>query len=229
MFAVNKINPTFLGVPTIHLTESAARKMRRLVKQVNTEVGWLMVCNELDDGDFVLSDCVIPRQDVNGATTELTPQGLSEVGVALMNEDIAKGITPEMDAFRFNHLNAWFHSHATMGVSPSGQDDQQMVDFCQEYGDSHKVWIRGIVNKAGDIHLSVYYRCSKVWKVVTGCPVEIQWDSTGAIDTEIDAIIADRVKAKGTTTFPVVNHGKTYPTYNYRQRGKNLSVHRGVH
>lgn len=197
MFAVKSdVKPTFYGTPTIYITESAARFMKKLVDKVSMEVGWLMVCHETDEGDFVLSECIVPGQQCHQTTTELLPEGLEEVIMELIEEDTAAGIATNSDEFRCNHLNAWFHSHDTMGVSPSGQDDQQMTDFCTRYDDAYNVWIRGIVNKAGDIHVTIYYKTSKVWKVVAGCPVEIAWDNEDddSLSTLVDDTVRSRVK-----------------------------------
>ncbi len=195
MFTAKKgLSPEFRGVPTVYLTERAARQMHRLVHKVDTEVGWLMICHETDQGDFVLSECIVPAQHCLSTTTEFTPQGISEACLALYYEDTAKGIKDDAPEFRYTHLNAWFHSHVNMEASPSGQDDKQMVDFCENYGQGHSTWIRGIVNKRGDTHITVYYRCGKTWKSITGCPVEIKWGENAEIDTAIDKLIAERVR-----------------------------------
>lgn len=196
MFTVSSdIKPVFYGTPTVYITEKAARYMKRLVEKVSIEVGWLMVCHERDDGDFVLSECIVPKQQCHAATTELLPEGLEEAAIKVMEEDTQKGVTdPGDERFRVNHLNAWFHSHASMGVSPSGQDDQQMVDFCQKYGDDHNVWVRGIVNKKGDIHVTIYYRFGKTWKVIKGCPVDILWEVSDDMAGEVDEVVSSHVK-----------------------------------
>lgn len=213
MFSAPKgISPTFYSTPTIFITHDAARFMHKLVDKVSMEVGWFMVTNETDKGDFILSECVVPGQECNGATTELTAEGQSSLLMEIMAEDDVKGIQISDPGYRANHLNCWMHSHATMPTNPSGQDDKQMVDFCQNYGDDYPFWIRGIVNKSGDAHFSVYYRCSKSWKVVTGCPVELIWpEEDGDLDSQVSDIVKERVKrlsAGGSYTAGKYKYGK---------------------
>jgi len=189
------VKPLFHGTPTIYITESAARYMHKLVEKVAMEVGWLMVVNQMETGDFVLSECIVPAQDCHATTTELTPEGLAQAAIEVMEEDAKNGVTdPKDERFRVNRLNSWFHSHASMGVSPSGQDDQQMKDFCQQYGDDHSIWIRGIVNKKGDAHITVYYRCGNNWITVSGCPVEILWESADDLDKTVEDVVSSKVK-----------------------------------
>lgn len=195
------VKPVFYGTPTIYITENAARYMRALVDKVSMEVGWLMVCHETDDGDFVLSECLVPEQQCHATTTELVNDGLSALAMEVMDADSAKGIATDSAEFRYNHLNCWMHSHDNMGVSPSGQDDQQMVDFCQQYDDAYSTWVRGIVNKAGDAHFTVYFKVGKAWRAVKGCPCEILFDAGDDISEVVAGLVKDRVKPFVTQNF----------------------------
>ena len=218
MFHTASGSATFYGTPTIYITEKAARYMRCLVDAVTTEVGWLMVTHQDEKGDFILSECIVPRQDCHAATTELTGDGLAELANEVMEADMANGITdPNDPKFRYNHLNAWFHSHGSMSVGPSGQDETQMADFCRQYGDAYDVWIRGIVNKSGDIHLTVYFKAGNCWKAIANCPCEIKYESTESMADEVRKVVQERVSRlhSGTYTSP----------YNSRTRG---TTHRGV-
>lgn len=222
MFSPPKtLSPTFYDVPTVYVKETVARKMQRICNKVPTgEVGWLCVVHRNDDGDFVISDWGVPLQDCHSTTTELTPQGQASLLQQMAEEDIAAGIDPDSPDFRVKHMNCWCHSHGSMGVSPSGQDDTQIAKLC-EGGNFYDFWVRGIVNKAGDAHFSVYYRAGPVWITVVGCPVEVMWENCDDLDKEVDELIKERVRHKSYPTATKLPTGNTrYKDYS-QSRGRN--------
>lgn len=221
--APSDVKPVFYGTPTIYLTEQAARYMHALVAKVSMEVGWLMVCHETDDGDFVLSECLVPEQQCHATTTELVNGGLSALATEVLEEDSTKGIDINSPDFRYNHLNCWMHSHDNMAVSPSGQDDQQMVDFCQQYDDAYNTWVRGIVNKKGDAHFTVYFKVGKAWRAVKGCPCEILFNTGDDIATVVESLVKARVKPFSSPRFNGYTGGGGYQSgyYNAGQNGRH--------
>ncbi len=193
----DSFDTTFYGIPTIIITQQCSIDMWHIVQMVDMEVGWLCVCNETEKGDFILSEVVLPTQECHSATTELTASGLMDVGMQLLNEDDARGIDPKSEEYRFNHLTCWMHSHHTMGVSPSGQDDKQMADFCRMGGERNAAYVRGIANKAGLIEFTVYYRCSKTWKVIKDVPWQVQHEPLAEVKDRWGSLIKERVGRLG--------------------------------
>lgn len=192
--------PTFYGIPTVIILQSCAIDMWHIVQMVDMEVGWLCVCNETQSGDFILSQVVLPSQECHTATTELTASGLIDAGMQLLREDDAAGIEPSSEDYRFNHLTCWMHSHHKMGVSPSDQDDKQMADFCRMGGDRNSTYVRGIANQDGKIEFTVYYKCSKCWKVVKDVPWRVQYEQLKDVEERWAEAVKQRVKHIRSTT-----------------------------
>jgi hypothetical protein len=216
LFRPHAFAPKFFGIPTIKITQQALTDMWHLVQVVQTqEVGWLVVTHEQPDGSFILSEVVLPGQNCHAATTELTEEGLAEVCMKLMQEDQEKGIGPDDQRFRANHLNCWVHSHVQMAVQPSTQDDKQMEEFCQMYEDDHEVWIRGIMNQKGDAEFTVYYKCGKsgTWRPIKDCPWEVIEEPDPDRRKLWEGLVSERIKK--------VVHQPAYTggTYNGRYSG----------
>lgn len=133
--------------PRIGIQSDALAKMQIYVQQCSDEVGWLGTAYLDEKNRFILiKDVYLFDQDVHGTTTEITPEGLSNFAEELLSMG-DKGVEI------WNSLKVWGHSHVNMTVSPSGQDDRQMVTF-QEGG--HDWFIRLIANKKGDMKLDLY-------------------------------------------------------------------------
>lgn len=128
--------------PTVYFTPQAYEQMRHIVDICPKEVGWFFLVQELDDGDFLLDSIYIPKQEVTATETDIDADAMTELALKLLDE----GKDP-------SKLYAWFHSHVNMGVSPSGQDEHQVEDYLNVC----PVFIRGIVNKKGDMKVDVYY------------------------------------------------------------------------
>jgi hypothetical protein len=111
--------------------------------------------------------CEIDSTDVNfqalGIPDNATREQLAEIAEAhgFLDEFNQPGcdnaytvMTAHPDATMINEsLRLWGHSHHTMGISPSGQDEEQglsRVKACQDY------YIRVICNKSGLIGITYY-------------------------------------------------------------------------
>ena len=53
----------------------------------------------------------------------------------------------------WNELRGWGHSHVNMGITPSGQDDNQMETFSEG---GHPCFLRIIANKKGEFRIDLY-------------------------------------------------------------------------
>lgn len=131
-------------IPTVHINEKALQKMFIYTDEVNDEVGWLGTAYR-DSNIFFIEDVFLFDQEVHGATTEITPEGLADFATELMQQPDGMEI--------WNNLKMWGHSHVNMSITPSGQDDKQMEEFSKN---GHDFFIRLICNKKGELAVDVY-------------------------------------------------------------------------
>jgi hypothetical protein len=131
-------------IPTVHISETALKKMFIYTDEVSDEVGWLGTAYR-DGNTYLIKEVFLFDQQVHGATTEITPEGLADFATELMQQPDGMEI--------WNNMKMWGHSHVNMGITPSGQDDKQMEEFSQN---GHDFFIRLICNKKGDLGVDVY-------------------------------------------------------------------------
>ena len=84
------------------------------------EIGGMSICYQDEDGDWVVTDPVIIKQEVTGSTCDLDKDELANYYCKAAKKHSKKN-------FRF----CWWHSHHTMGVFWSGTD----VKGINEYSD----------------------------------------------------------------------------------------------
>lgn len=219
MFQPHQFQPTLHGVPKIKITQECAEDMWHLVQVVPTEVGWFCVCHESDDGDITLSEVLLPGQTCTSVETEFSIEGMEQLANEILDADQAAGIDPEDEKFRYNHLNCWNHSHGTMGVGPSGQDDKQMVEFCKHWGDVYPFYLRGIFNQKGDIQFTIYYKVSKAWRKICDVP----WEVCGTTNPTRREYWKDLVKQRVNTPKPRAVSASSYGAGAYLGAGKRWS------
>ena len=131
--------------PSIIFSRTALKWIQNLIKAHSGEVGFYGVVDTLEDYTFFVRDIFYPKQQlVSSATCEISPEGGTLIAEWLINhnrpEDIGKMIL-------------WGHSHHSMGVSPSGQDNTQALDLMKTTGNN---LIRIIVNNEGLIGISFF-------------------------------------------------------------------------
>lgn len=131
-------------VPYILISPNALNKMRVYVDTCPDEIGWLGTCERVDNQIYI-DDVFLFDQEVHGATTEITPEGLSDFAMEIMQKPDGVEI--------WNSIKMWGHSHVNMGVTPSAQDNSQMLTF-REGG--HDWFIRIIANKKGELKVDLY-------------------------------------------------------------------------
>lgn len=183
-------------VPTIFVSQRALTKMYYYVDMASTEIGWLGTVSEVEGG-YLIEDTFLVEQTVDMTETEMTIDGLAELGTRLLGEG--------RDA-EYAKIRLWGHSHVNMGVSPSGTDEQTMV---QLKGDDTPWFIRVIANKRGDMKFWVY-RYDKDLEFH-----DCAWEVYNPVDTSLRDEIAVEFEAKvkrtartGTVTY--VNGHKVY-------------------
>lgn len=132
--------------PTVYIKERALIKMNIYVDECADEVGWFGTAYRGEDGNILIDDVFLFDQEVNATTTEITPEGLSEFAQEVMSNK-------EDGVEIWDNLKMWGHSHVNMPLTPSAQDDKQMVEF-KEGG--HDWFIRLIANKQGLLKVDLY-------------------------------------------------------------------------
>ena len=148
-FLKNKAQATVRHIkpPTVLVAPQALEDMGIIIEEVDTEVGWLGSVDVTEGNDFIITEVFLPKQNVNGGTTEIDPEGYAELAQELM-------ATRENGLDVVNGIRFWGHSHVNMGTGPSGQDDSQLVklaEMCEDY------FIAARGNKQGELRFDVLY------------------------------------------------------------------------
>ena len=131
-----------LTPPTIYISANAYVKMRMLVDQMSTEVGWygtVTKCPGLQE-TYVIEDILVYPQKVTGATCEQDETKMFDFEMSLTTEQV--------NSKRFQG-----HSHVNMGVTPSGVDEQFYQDLLTQVTD---YFIICITNKKNDYTVRFY-------------------------------------------------------------------------
>jgi len=123
----------------LYILPEARQKMEIYCDLSDGEIGWLGFVEDLGDTGFLIKDVALLKQEVHSTTTEITPEGLLEFWSKTAPEEQLK-------------IKLWGHSHVNMGVSPSGQDNDQMEYF----KDGNPWFIRLITNKKREYHIDIY-------------------------------------------------------------------------
>lgn len=123
----------------LYILPEARQKMEIYCDLSTGEIGWLGFVKDLGENGFLIEDVALLKQEVHSTTTEITPEGLLEFWGNTAPEDQLK-------------IKLWGHSHVNMGVSPSGQDNDQMEYF----KDGNPWFIRLITNKKREYHIDIY-------------------------------------------------------------------------
>lgn len=135
-------NRKFVG---LKIEDIAYQKMMCYTNSVKTEIGWLGTATR-EGSIFTIHDVFLLNQEVHGATAELTTDGISKL---LYDElSVRKDYTSLL-----SNMKVWGHSHNTMTVDPSKQDEMQMEIF--EDG-GYDFMIRLITNHEGEIGVTIY-------------------------------------------------------------------------
>lgn len=134
------------SVPDIFVMPEALTKIGLYISSVDTEISFLGFVEKMtNDVDLLITDVFLLDQIVTGCTTDILPEFLGEIYTKLLKQKGGKE--------KANSLCFWGHSHGTMGVSPSIQDDKQIEDF-EDNGCIY--YIRGIFNKSGAVYFSYH-------------------------------------------------------------------------
>lgn len=141
---VNTTVQIFEKQPMIFIDVDALGKMQTYVEESSDEIGWLGTVKR-QNNNYIIEDVYLFKQEVHATTCEITTEGLTEFA----NEILMLENGVEL----WNNMKLWGHSHVNMGVSPSGQDNEQMTIF-KDCG--HEFFIRVIANKLGEMEFTLY-------------------------------------------------------------------------
>lgn len=110
--------------PKIYITTEAYCKMRKLVNDTRTEIGWYGTVTKVPglDNTYVIEDILVYPQKVTGATCEQDEDKMFEFEMSLTNEQV--------NTKRFHG-----HSHVNMGVTPSSVDESFYQDILTQVTD----------------------------------------------------------------------------------------------
>ena len=129
--------------PVVFVMPDTYQKMQHIVDKCELEVGWFCSVEKLSASDYLLKEVFLPEQEVTAVETDISASALATAFSEAMSADICPST-----------IYAWFHSHVNMDCRPSGQDEQQVEEFLT----TCPVFIRGIMNKRGDIKVDLYLR-----------------------------------------------------------------------
>ena len=127
-------------IPCVYYAEHVYQAIWYLVEKCSKEVGWLGLIEPMGQ-DFMVTQIYVPRQEVTGAETDISPEAMADLAEEIMRAKKDPG-----------QLLYWGHSHVNMGVSPSGQDETQIAEYLQNCD----MFIRGIYNKRGESKVDVF-------------------------------------------------------------------------
>lgn len=208
---VSQIDKTV--VPVIRVSRQALHKMFLYVKIGTKEVGWMgtLLDNREEDGEFYLKDVFLAEQEVTSVQTNLTTDGVA----GMMNELMLRPDAMEI----CNNLKFWGHSHVNMGVGPSGQDEDTVVDL---RGETTDYFLRGIFNKRGEVKFTLFLYDENI--KIDDC----KWYSEDEVTDELEASIQKEFDEKVTESTFTHQDWNTYGgaygnTYGHVERAKDFT------
>jgi len=128
----------FVDEPTVFFAAAALAKVQYIVATCSTEAAWLGLVDELDSGDFLITDVFVPEQEVSAAAADI------DAGA------IAKKV--HRDNIDDTKIRYHGHSHVNMHVEPSGVDQHHMEDYLEHF----EYIIRTISNKKGEMRVDLF-------------------------------------------------------------------------
>lgn len=203
--------------PQVIIPAHLLEYIQEIVNQEKFEVSWVMEVTELENYSYMIDAVYIPRQRVNGATTEFDAKDI----IKLMDEE---------PNFKPEKWRGWGHSHVNFGVTPSGQDKKMMLEFSS----SCDFFVGMIHNKRGEMFCWVTDTKRGIFFKDVEVVVESEYED------EVRKLLKERVSelkvepvVKTTTTTPTSNAtlSKAVPTpFNHKgyQVVWTAKMHNGI-
>lgn len=189
-------------------------------QQMDAEIGGLGAIRFEPETDSVyLDEIFLPKQAVKSAKCDLVPSGTEELFLELM----AKG-----EDEKIAQINLSWHSHHTMPVMFSGEDNQTILDWPGKY------FVALVINRKQEMKARLMSRVPV--QVVGDINVEVNWNAVPEYAEWLQEM-KDKVTVVSTTT-AVVQYagGEMYGGYykglegnGQRYRGRYKEKHRPIH
>jgi len=176
--------------PSIFITCEAYVKMRTLVLETSTEIGWYGIVNKVDGlpNTYLIEDIIVYPQKVTGATCEQDEDKMFEFELSLTTEQV-------------NHKRFHGHSHVNMSTGPSGVDEKFYQDILTQVRDYFIICIN---NKANSMYVRFYDIEHNV--VYTDLPITVIQDDGVPID-DWYSIIKEKVSRPVATSYTGSSQG----------------------
>lgn len=129
-----------IKIPRVYYTPEVWNDIQHLVQSMTKEIGWWNTVEVTENGNYILTDTIIPEQWVSGGETDITKDTLAEAA----DELIEAGVDT-------SKLLAWGHSHVNMGTTPSHTDVTTAMSFREDV----PFLIRGIYNKRNENRVDI--------------------------------------------------------------------------
>ena len=157
--------PTIDRKATLYFTPLAWDKMKSLIDNFETEVGWHGLAKRGDDetkDEYIVYDIMVYPQEVTGSTVT-TDQKAYTLWLYAQDDET------------FNAMKFHGHSHVRMGVSPSGVDIDHQAGILDQLTDD-MFYIFNIWNKRNEYNAKIYdlrknilFETSDVSIKIAGC------------------------------------------------------------
>ena len=190
--------------PEIHFTPKAWAQMEYIVDHCDKEVGWFTLQTyDPETNIFRIDAVVLPEQEVSSVETDISGEHWAEATheLILAGEDTSR-------------MYGWFHSHVNMNVTPSPQDEHQVEEFLEDLVDVPEVpaFIRGIMNKQGDIKLDVYFMHEGIAYSCVPHYIETPEEWTDGLDNLIKTRVKNQLPILGNYPYTGAHYPSTPTT-----------------
>lgn len=182
--------------PTVYITAEAFIKMRTLVDNTATEIGWYGIVKKYPglQETYVIEDIIVYPQRVTGATCEQDDDKMFEFEMSLTDEQV-------------NNKRFQGHSHVNMGVTPSGVDESFYQDLLSQVTD---YFIITVTNKKNEYTTRFYDIANNI--LYSDVPIQVLLDNGTDMQSWYTEAEEQITKPVVTTTpvKPVPLSGKVY-------------------
>ena len=184
--SVHKGEPKFNGVPDIILTRLAFNKIKVWCESLDDEIQALGIVEQQEGGVFLIKDFFLFDQIVSKTVCE---EKSAQALVDLMME-------VERCGYNSRDLKVWWHSHNSMGVSPSAQD----LRTTEKYGASGFL-ISLITNHQGQFNSKISFTKPFEFEILDVPVMILDEGMTSDFVKQQQALIRKHVETKRVTYF----------------------------
>lgn len=173
--------------PKVYITTDAYCKMRKLVDDTTTEIGWYGIVHKMEalEATYIIEDIIVYPQTVSGATCTQDDDKIFQFELSLTTDQV-------------NHKRFHGHSHVNMGTTPSGVDEGFYQDLLTQVND---YFIIIVTNKRGDVTSRFYDMEHNL--LYSDIPLNVIANDGTALDTWYDtatAELSDKIYASAPIT-----------------------------